>query len=405
MAEVRAIKRGKKWQYIFEIAKVGGKRQRISKSGFDTKGAALEAGTKAKADYDNAGIVVKENDISLHDYLEIWLEQYCDVNLNPQTVHGYRKKIRLYIDPELGKYRITSLTPIILQDFINDKFNEGFSRNTLSSIKGILNKSLKHAVSKYQFLKSNPMKEVELPMATAKAKVPTRKKVRVPVTKEQFEKIIDRFPEGTSQHIPLILGYKCGLRLGEVFALDIMKDFDEESKVIFINHQVQHNDTKNFWYLSNPKYDSKRTIDLDDETFNLLLRKKKQMLKDMDYYGDMYTRLYLTKDLEITDEYDELNPDNYIEFNPLNRYQDGRYIQPRIMQHCGRIVHYQLDLPDWDFHSLRHTHASILLAAGADIKYVQDRLGHKNIETTLNVYSHVMEEMRTNNVEILNGCF
>ena len=36
MAEVRAIKRGKKWQYIFEIAKVGGKRQRISKSGFDT---------------------------------------------------------------------------------------------------------------------------------------------------------------------------------------------------------------------------------------------------------------------------------------------------------------------------------------------------------------------------------
>ena len=53
---------------------------------------------------------------------------------------------------------------------------------------------------------------------------------------------------------------------------------------------------KNFWYLSNPKYDSKRTIDLDDETFNLLLRKKKQMLKDMDYYGDMYTRLYLTKD-------------------------------------------------------------------------------------------------------------
>ena len=155
MAEVRAIKRGKKWQYIFEIAKVGGKRQRISKSGFDTKGAALEAGTKAKADYDNAGIVVKENDISLHDYLEIWLEQYCDVNLNPQTVHGYRKKNRLYIDPVLGKYRITSLTPIILQDFINDKFNEGFSRNTLSSIKGILNKSLKHAVSKYQFLKSN----------------------------------------------------------------------------------------------------------------------------------------------------------------------------------------------------------------------------------------------------------
>ena len=49
MAEVRAIKRGKKWQYIFEIAKVGGKRQRISKSGFDTKGAALEAGTKAES--------------------------------------------------------------------------------------------------------------------------------------------------------------------------------------------------------------------------------------------------------------------------------------------------------------------------------------------------------------------
>ena len=138
MGELRVEKRGEKWQYRFEIAKSDGKRKRISKSGFTTKGAAIEAGTKAKAEYDNAGSIILNTEISVHDYLQIWLEQYCKINLKSTTYEGYKKKIRLYIDPEIGKYKLSSISPNTLQNYINKIFNEGFSRNTLASIKGIL---------------------------------------------------------------------------------------------------------------------------------------------------------------------------------------------------------------------------------------------------------------------------
>ena len=53
-----------------------------------------------------------------------------------------------------------------------------------------------------------------------------------------------------------------------------------------------------------------------------------------------------------------------------------------------------------DYHSLRHTHATMLIENGADIKDVQKRLGHANINTTLQVYTHATEKMAERSVEI-----
>ena len=399
MGELRVEKRGEKWQYRFEIAKSDGKRKRISKSGFTTKGAAIEAGTKAKAEYDNAGSIILNTEISVHDYLQIWLEQYCKINLKPTTYEGYKKKIRLYIDPEIGKYKLSSISPNTLQNYINKIFNEGFSRNTLASIKGILTNSFKYAVQPLKYIKSSPMEYVKLPLANAKSDIPTRTKERLSITKEDFNKIIARFPENTSQYIPLQLGYRCGLRLGETFALDIINDFDINEHTITINHQVQYDDNNKTWYLSNPKYNSTRTIELDDIIYKILKEKKEQILEDKKCYGNLYKTYYVNENMYITDEYH----DSYKEYNPVNRRQDGSYCHPRIMQHCGRIVHYQLNMPLWDYHSLRHTHTTNLLSNGADIKYVQKRLGHKNIETTLGIYQHITDEMKERNIQILNN--
>ena len=56
--DVNARKRGKYWEYYFEIAKIGGKRRRITKGGFKTKKEALEFGAQAKAEYDNIGVTL-----------------------------------------------------------------------------------------------------------------------------------------------------------------------------------------------------------------------------------------------------------------------------------------------------------------------------------------------------------
>ena len=65
----------------------------------------------------------------------------------------------------------------------------------------------------------------------------------------------------------------------------------------------------------------------------------------------------------------------------INTRENSTYIQPRVLQHAYRVIHYQLGYKDTDFHSLRHTHASNLLAAGCAPTYVQKRLGHKKSGT------------------------
>jgi len=57
----------------------------------------------------------------------------------------------------------------------------------------------------------------------------------------------------------------------------------------------------------------------------------------------------------------------------------------------------------FDFHSLRHTHATMLLESGANIKDIQKRLGHSKLSTTMDTYSHVTDKMESETVNILES--
>ena len=392
MASVNVRKRGEKWQYQFEAAVIDGKRKQITKSGFRTKKEALEAGTKALAEYNNCGLTFTPSEISFNDYLDYWIKEYAQVNLKDTTVDNYIKKIRLYIKPELGIYKLKALTPSILQSYINKKFNEGFSRNTLLVLKGILSGSLNYAVEPLRYIKFSPMAAVKLPLQRAVPKTPTRKKEKHIVSEKQFNKIIERFPYRHTCYLPLQLAYRCGLRLGEAFAIT-WDDVNFEENTLSINKQVQW-DNK-YWYFTDTKYKSDRIIDLDDFMVNILKQYKVQQLKDKVYYGEDYTQLKVNNK-------NQINEIEGSEIKLINIRENGTYIQPRVMQHCFRIIHYKLGYKELDYHSLRHTHTTMLLSAGANIKAVQERLGHKKLDITLQVYTHVTDEMRKKTLNILN---
>lgn len=403
MSEINVRKRGQKWQYQFEAAKIKGKRKQITKSGFNTKKEALESGIKALAEYNNSGLHFEPSEISVSDYLDYWMEQYCKNNLLTTTYSSYEKKIRLHIKPHIGNYKLRSLTSAILQDFINLKFNEGYSRNSLSVIKGILVSSLNYAVTVLNFIKYNPMLSVKQPLARAIPNIPTRNKNRIVLSDNFIKKLFERFPEGHPAYIELLLGYTCGLRLGEAFAVDIEKDIDYKEKYLTINHQVQL--INGYWTLVPPKYGSTRKIKLDNFTFEKIKHIRQKHLKSKLYYGEFY------KQLKINSK-NQLNTQNGNSINLLSTRDDGSYIQPRIMQNVGRVVHYQLyndkdyiskeEFEKYDFHSLRHKHATMLSENGANIKDIQKRLGHKNIETTLQTYAHDTDKMQENTANIVN---
>ncbi len=79
--------------------------------------------------------------------------------------------------------------------------------------------------------------------------------------------------------------------------------------------------------------------------------------------------------------------------------ENVEYVSPDSFKYCSRVIHNELQMA-FDYHSLRHTHATTLIENGADVKDVQTRLGHNNINTALQVYIHDTDVMSKRSVEL-----
>ena len=398
MSKVNTRKRGKTWEYYFEGARINGNRTKISKGGYLTQKEAFVAGTKALNEYNNSGLSFVPSEISFNDYIDFWFKEYAEVNLKIETLKNYRKKIKNHIKPAFAKYKLKSLNPAVLQSFINMKFNEGYSQNSLKTMKGILSKSFEMAVEPFGFIQTNPMVFVKVPSSRAKAKVPTRKDPHVYIPQEWIVKIFKRFPKGTSTYIPMSFAYKGGTRPGESFAFE-WDDVNFETNQVTVNRQVQWDELAGVWYFTDPKYDSFRTIDLDENFMNELKEEYEMQQRARAFYGEHYVRLY-------ENENRELNTDGIgRELHLVCVRQNGEFIIPRSMQHTSSVIHHQLGFPDFDMHSLRVTHATMLIENGAPVKYVQERLGHKKLEVTMQIYTKLSPVMKEQGKNVLESIF
>lgn len=214
MVRERFLRSGKKvYEYSFEMASVDGKRKRKSKSGFASKRDARIAGRKALSEYENVGQVMVDRDISYADFLDLWMENDCKLTCKESTLYGYEKKIRLYLKPELGGYRVSSIDKKILQTFITDLYNDGFSINTIISIKGLLTKSFNYALENH-YIMTSPANKLVIPQNMQPDK-PTRRKEHIYLTKDNIDSLFERFPKGTSSFVPLQIAYHTGMRPGD----------------------------------------------------------------------------------------------------------------------------------------------------------------------------------------------
>ena len=209
-------KRGKRWYYYFDAGTINGKRKKIERVGGDTKAEALKALREALNEFERAGTVIDESNISVADYFDYWYENYVLLNCKYNTQQYYRGIIENHIKPSLGIYKLKSLNPATLQKFINSKYINGYSKNSLGGFMNVLSNSLKMAVYPYQFIKENPMQYVTLPKIEETTSDENNLKI---ISLEEFSKIIERFPEGSSFYIPCQIAFHTGMRAGEVCAL------------------------------------------------------------------------------------------------------------------------------------------------------------------------------------------
>ena len=117
------------------------------------------------------------------------------------------------------------------------------------------------------------------------------------------------------------------------------------------------------------------------------------------FYGEHYTRIF-------ENEKRELNTDgNGREVHMVCVRENGEFIVPRSMQHTSSVIQHKLGFSDFDMHSLRVTHATMLIENGAPVKYVQERLGHKKLEVTMQIYTKLSPLMIEQGRNILSSIF
>lgn len=395
-------KRGTKWYYGFEASSVDGKRKRIERVGGKTKKEAEAALRIALQEYNNAGLHFEPSEISFSDYLDYWIENYVKLNCKYNTIIGYEMLIKNHIKPNLGIYKLKSLTPAILQEFINDKYLSGFSKNHLVNLTTVLSGSLKYAVHPCKFIKDTPMQYVKYPKYDqSQTKRELNRKI---ISTEDFNRIIDQFPLGNTFHMCLMIGFYTGFRIGEVMGLT-WDDIDLDNGTIDINKLMYKRETK--WYFGTPKTESSvRNIKIGKTLLDDLKKHKLWQQKNRLKYGTEWIQQYEVEEIAGKDKLRRIHslplsvPAGVMKpIGMICTKENGEMITPDSFKYAAKIIHFTLGI-EFNFHSLRHTHATTLIENGANVKDVQARLGHANIETTLGTYTHATEKMAEQSVDI-----
>lgn len=395
MGELRTRKRGKTWEWSFEGARIGGKRQPISKGGYRTKADAIAAGTKAKAEYDSAGRVFRPSEISVADYMDYWYKEYVCRNLKYNTQLSYESIIRLHIKPVLGGYRLAVLEPDIIQKWIDGKKDDGYSKAMLANVFACLQGVLSYAVHPCKYIPANPCLYVKIPnVAVSEA---SRAHTEYICTPEDYAAIIGRFPKGSAFYLPLMTGYHCGTRIGETYGIDLLNDVDFDTHTLHIRRQLKKEN--GMWVYRLPKYDSVRSIRMDP-VYEAALKEEIHARKaNQLFYGQYFTKSYLLPDESVHQTRADVELP-YPEIMPLSVRENGELLTSESFKYCARVIHYELGNSLFHYHCLRHTHGTILAENGAQPKTVMERLGHRDIKTTMEKYVFNTDKMQDNAVQL-----
>lgn len=394
-------KRGSTWSYYFDLGKVDGQRKKKEKGGFRTKKEAEAALAKALNEYNNTGRTFSPKEISVADYLDYWLENAIKKNIDHgysyNTYRDYESKIRIHLKPALGIYRLSSFqySPDVIQKWVDDMKIKGFSKsmikNTLTYLAGALN----YAILPLNYIQSNPCNPVKV--GKMPIDVDAKAHAEYVCPKEEFDRILERFPADNYFHLSLVVPYNIGTRIGETFAIDLMRDVDFEKHELHVTKQMTKIDKT--WFLKPPKYDSYRTIKMGITIEQALRYAIREQKKNRMKYGSHYMKTYVLPDKSITQVRADVNVP-YQEIMPLCVKDNGELVTPESFKYCARVIHYELGNALFHSHCLRHTHGTILAENGVNPKTVMERLGHKNIETTLQTYTFNTEVMQQTAVDV-----
>lgn len=336
----------------------------------------------------NKGLYSINSEYTLSQWLREWLEIYALPTVKQSTYISYESYVRLHLLPALGTFKLTTLSVEQFQKFFNQK-QKSLSPKSLRNIYNMLHNCLEQAVINGHLLR-NPLQGVKLP--------PVQKK-EITILSKNEQRTLHTAVEAsnTPAAFGIIFTLSTGIRLGELIGLQ-WDDLDYNNHTIHIRRTVgrlQKVDesgnlikkkagiqTTELVTRSPKSATARRTIPLFPQVWNGLMA------------------YYITQQKMLCASGVSLTPTT-----PIFSTTSGTVYEPRTYEDLFKRNLKAANLPDINFHALRHTFATRALEAGMDIKVLSAILGHAQASTTLNLYAHALPDHKKSSMERMGAFY
>lgn len=376
MASFRKRSNGK-WEYRISVKAIDEagnvEYQVVSKSGFRTKKEAEIAASKRQESLTEDRGTQKT---TVKEFILMWFDEYVlqrndDYALN--TIKTYKNAIDNHIVPGIGHLKVEELTPARYQRFIN-KLLEELSANSARRIHTPLGLAFKQAILN-GYLKTNPVQYVKIGKRE-------RKRLKYIETKYVPQILEYLYRRNADQAIIFECLFESGMRKGECIALQL-DDIDWENNTLRVDESYNYNvrDGERHLALGPVKTESsERTIVMREEFMRKLKTYIKHRMEKRTFVGSLY------------------NNEHHFVFGR----SDGTPFPNTTLDNSFKAALKFIGHDPMPIHSTRHTHAVMMLEAGATMKEVQERLGHSSIQITADIYSHVTKLMKNRAVDLFD---
>nr|WP_246281233.1 site-specific integrase [Saccharibacillus qingshengii] len=302
----------------------------------------------------------------VYDYLQAWIDKSQN-DYSVSSIDHFRGYLENHVKPAIGAVKVGDLDVDHLESFYYVLQNNGLSAQTIRHIHNMMSKAFGEMTRRGKLL-TNPISQ---------AKAPKLQPVRHNETWTADElEIFLKVAKKSRWYVAFLVAIYTGARRGEVLALR-WKDIDFERGMISI---VQ-------------------AISKARKGFEVGRTKTDQSMRQMSVPAKLLNSLTLLRDQQHPQDARTFNrPSDY-----LVHTHEGNFVGPRNFDREWKKLLKESGLPKIRFQDLRHTHATLLLQSGINVKAVSTRLGHSTTQVTLGTYAHVTPRMEEGIVEVLNG--